>query len=83
MNREAAALGVPVFSIFKGTIGAVDRHLSAEGRLVLVESPADVENKIAIVKRHRKALAEATSKRTLTEVVDTIQEIAESCSSGR
>ena len=23
MNREAAALGVPVFSIFKGTIGAV------------------------------------------------------------
>jgi len=83
MNREAAALGVPVFSIFKGTIGAVDRHLSAEGRLVLVESPADVETKIPIVKRHRKALAEATSKRTLTEVVDTIQEIAESYSSGR
>jgi predicted glycosyltransferase len=83
MNREAAALGVPVFSIFKGTIGAVDRHLSAEGRLVLVESPADVETKIPIVKRHRKALAEATSKRTLIEVVDTIQEIAESYSPGR
>ena len=80
MNREAAALGVPVFSIFRGAIGAVDRHLSAEGRLVLVESLADVEAKIPIVKRPRKAIAEATSKRTLNQVVDTIQEIAESYS---
>ena len=80
MNREAAALGVPVFSIFRGTIGAVDRHLSAEGRLVLIESLADVDAKIPIVKRRGKAIAQATSKRTLTEVVDTIQEIAESYS---
>ena len=29
MNREAAALGVPVYSIFRGKIGAVDRYLSA------------------------------------------------------
>ena len=79
MNREAAALGVPVFSIFRGTIGAVDRHLSAEGRLVLVESLADVDAKIPIVKRSRKAIAEATSRRTLNQVVDTIHEIAESC----
>src|ERR1039458_4176378 len=27
MNREAAALGVPVYSIFRGEIGAVDRYL--------------------------------------------------------
>jgi len=80
MNREAAALGVPVFSIFRGAIGAVDRHLSAEGRLVLVESLADVDARIPIVKRRRKGVAEATSKRTLTQVVDTIQEIAESYS---
>ena len=78
MNREAAALGVPVFSIFRGTIGAVDRHLSAEGRLVLIESLADADAKIAIVKRPRKAIGEATSKRTLNQIVDTIQEIAES-----
>ncbi len=80
MNREAAALGVPVFSVFRGIIGAVDRHLSAEGRLVLIESLADVDAKIPIVKRERKAIAEATSKRTLNQVVDTIEEIAESCS---
>jgi predicted glycosyltransferase len=80
MNREAAALGVPVFSIFRGAIGAVDRHLSAEGRLVMVESLAEVETKIPIVKRPRKAVAETTSKSTLNQVVDTIQEIAESYS---
>src|SRR5207247_4353011 len=42
MNREAAALGVPVYSIFRGRIGAVDRYLSATGRLVLLESVEDV-----------------------------------------
>lgn len=81
MNREAAALGVPVFSIFRGTIGAVDRHLTAAGRLVLIESLAEVDTKIPIVKRVRKAIAETTSKQTLNEIVDTIQEIADSYSS--
>ena len=28
MNREAAALGVPVYSIFSGTLGAVDGDLT-------------------------------------------------------
>ncbi len=78
MNREAAALGVPVYSIFRGTIGAVDQRLSEEGRLVLVESPADVEGKIPLVKRVRRSTAESNSKRTFTQVVDAIQEIAES-----
>ena len=36
MNREAAALGIPVYSIYQGPIGAVDRHLIDTGRLVHV-----------------------------------------------
>ena len=80
MNREAAALGVPVYSIFRGAIGAVDQHLSAEGRLVIVESIADIDSKIQMVKRQRRSISEVTSKRTLQQIVDTIQEIAESCS---
>ena len=32
MNREAAALAVPVYSIFRGKTGAVDRRLASEGR---------------------------------------------------
>ena len=32
MNREAALLGVPVYSIFAGRQGALDREMEAEGR---------------------------------------------------
>jgi predicted glycosyltransferase len=81
MNREAAAMGVPVFSIFRGPIGAVDRYLATEGRLVLIESLAEVDARIPIVKRRQKSVAESTSKRTLNQVVNTIEEIAESYSS--
>src|ERR1700694_1680374 len=35
MNREAAALGVPVSSIFRGKVGGADRQLQQEGRLIL------------------------------------------------
>jgi uncharacterized protein len=33
MNREAVALGVPVYTTFEGRLGAVDEHLIADGRL--------------------------------------------------
>jgi predicted glycosyltransferase len=51
MNREAAAMGVPVYSIFRGKIGAVDHYLVEQGRLVLIESVADVRTKIEAVRR--------------------------------
>jgi hypothetical protein len=82
MNREAAALGVPVYSIFRGTIGAVDRHLCATGRLTLVESLAEVEQKIPLIKRLRQSLEETTSRRTLNYLVRTIIELAESSARG-
>jgi uncharacterized protein len=42
MNREAVALGTPVFSSFEGRLGAVDERLIAEGRLRLLRDPAEV-----------------------------------------
>jgi hypothetical protein len=33
MNREAVALGTPVYTTFEGRLGAVDEQLIAEGRL--------------------------------------------------
>jgi uncharacterized protein len=51
MNREAAALGVPVYSIFRGHIGAVDRYLVEQGRLTLIENLEDVRTKIVIKRR--------------------------------
>jgi uncharacterized protein len=43
MNREAAALGTPVWSIFEGRLGGVDELLVREGRLKLLRDPAEIE----------------------------------------
>ena len=40
MNREAVALGTPVFTTFSGRMGGVDEALIAEGRLRVLEDPA-------------------------------------------
>jgi uncharacterized protein len=53
MNREAAALGVPVYSIFRGKIGAVDHYLAEQGRLVLLETVEDIRTKVKAVRRER------------------------------
>jgi uncharacterized protein len=42
MNREAVALGTPVYTTFEGKLGAVDEALLREGRLRRLEDPADV-----------------------------------------
>jgi predicted glycosyltransferase len=39
MNREAAALGVPVYTTFGGRLGGVDEELIREGRLKLLTDP--------------------------------------------
>jgi predicted glycosyltransferase len=76
MNREAAALGVPVYSIFRGKIGAVDRHLQAEGRLTLIESVDDVDRKILLVPRTRASRPDAHPRKVLNEIVGYIEEAA-------
>jgi predicted glycosyltransferase len=50
MLREAAYLGVPAYSIFRGNIGAVDRYLASIDRLTLVASPADF-SRIALARK--------------------------------
>ncbi len=42
MNREAVALGTPVWTTFEGRLGAVDERLIAEGRLRRIERAQDV-----------------------------------------
>jgi len=43
MNREAAVLGTPVWSVFEGRPGAVDEQLMREGRLRLLHDPDEIE----------------------------------------
>jgi uncharacterized protein len=42
MNREAVALGTPVFTTFAGRMGGVDEALIADGRLRVLASPAEL-----------------------------------------
>ncbi len=42
MNREAVALGTPVFTTFEGRLGAVDERLIADGRLRKLERAEQV-----------------------------------------
>jgi uncharacterized protein len=43
MNREAVALGTPVYTIFTGRLGAVDERLIAEGKLRPLDDPSAIE----------------------------------------
>ena len=76
-SELAAALGIPVYSIFRGRIGAVDRYLAEAGRLILLETEQDVRAKI-VLRRRRAAAAPEIRSTTLCEVVDEIVKIVES-----
>ncbi len=43
MNREAVALGTPVYTTFAGRMGGVDEALIAEGRLLVLGDPAELD----------------------------------------
>jgi len=77
MNREAAALGVPVYSIFRGKIGAVDRYLTDCGRMTLIESVEEVRTKIVLNRRNRPAKPESTVRPALRSIVDSLVGILE------
>jgi uncharacterized protein len=59
MNREAVALGTPVFTVFEGRLGAVDERLLAEGRLARLERP----DQLQLVKRWRTDAVAARVRR--------------------
>lgn len=82
MNREAAALGVPVYSIFRGHIGAVDRYLASTGRLVLLESVEDVRRKI-LVRRRERGRAPESAGDTLGSIVESIVRVVEARSTAQ
>jgi predicted glycosyltransferase len=51
MNREAVALGTPVYTTFEGRLGAVDEQLLEEGRMRRLSNP----DEIALEKRQDAA----------------------------
>jgi len=77
MNREAAALGVPVYSIFRGKIGAIDHFLAEKGRLVLLEGPRDLAAQLVVKRRRRPARPDAAEQATLNAMTHHITHLAE------
>jgi uncharacterized protein len=56
MNREAAALGVPVYTTYGGRLGGVDEQLIREGRLRPLTDPRALD-------LHKRDLSEGTRVR--------------------
>jgi predicted glycosyltransferase len=75
MNREAAALGVPVYSIFRGKIGAVDRYLASVERLTLIENLEDIGNKLILKKRNRSSTVQKLPNTALYTIMQHITAI--------
>ncbi len=55
MNREAVALGTPVYTVFEGRLGAVDERLIAQGRLRRLTDPGQVDPHQARARHRRRA----------------------------
>jgi predicted glycosyltransferase len=66
MNREAVALGTPVFTVFEGRLGAVDERLMADGRLRRLRSA----DELTIAKRPDQGDAGARVRRDPSVLAD-------------
>jgi len=71
INREAAALGVPVASVYAGKWAAVDEELVKEGRLKRLSKVQDIET-LVIAKKHN--MNPRRSRAVIDEVVSLILE---------
>jgi len=75
MIREAAALGVPAYSIFGSEIGSVDRYLESVGKLTILNDKENIYGKIDIVKRIKTLPKDIGDRRVLDEIVNQIIEL--------
>ncbi|MBJ6749860.1 DUF354 domain-containing protein [Geomonas anaerohicana] len=74
MVREAAALGIPAYSVFSGQTGCVDRRLVETGRLKLIVNFEDIAGAIAIRKR-TECQGGFRGSQTLPAILDRIEEV--------
>ena len=74
MNREAAVLGTPAYSIYAGKLAAIDRALVAEGKMALLRSEGDVAA-LAVAKKPVRATPRVGDG-LLLQFVDKVLEMA-------
>jgi predicted glycosyltransferase len=68
MNREAAALGIPTVTIFKGPMGAVDQWLIDSGKMIAINNAEE----IVLMLRKRETIPTIHTGRTKDIIVETI-----------
>lgn len=71
MTREAAILGVPSCSFFRGRMGRVDEALEREGRLIMLRSADEVGEKVRPARREGP-VAPPDNRELVTAVVEAI-----------
>lgn len=77
MNREAAALGVPVYSIFRGRLGAVDQYLAQSRRLTVIDKLEEISTKIALKRRPPTEPKSQSHSLALDRILEAVISIAE------
>jgi len=75
MTREAALLGVPAYSFFRGRQGKVDQALVEQGRLIMLASRADVEREL-VISRRGAGVSTPDSAPLVSFITDTILEVS-------
>ena len=65
MNREAVALGTPVYTTYGGRLGGVDEALIREGRLRPLSDPRAIE----LVKRDGPPVTTGRDPRVLVDLM--------------
>jgi predicted glycosyltransferase len=65
MNREAVALGTPVYTTFEGRLGALDARLIEQGRLRRLEAPDELD-----LHKRRESDSAPRVQRDVRELVD-------------
>lgn len=76
MTREAAILGVPSYSFFRGRSGKVDEALAESGRLTMVTAADDVMEKLAVVPNTRP-VSRPESRPLVAFICDAIEQAAQ------
>lgn len=75
MNREAAAMGVPAYSIFRGPLGVLDRFLEAEGRLTMIRSSDTIPKTVKLERREKRTTFESGPRPALQRIIHHIESI--------
>jgi len=75
MNRESALLGVPVFSIFGGEIGAVDIELNRQEKLQFINEKDDLD-KIEFKKKEDHSFEDLKNSAVYDEFKDAMTSLA-------